>query len=100
MTKNMKLNIRAFGIAQAAIAAILFIICSLLVNFLPEMATSLARYIFHADLSGIMRPVSIGDFIIGLLLFSIGFGLLSLVAASIYNCLAKDAVGISPPRGQ
>jgi hypothetical protein len=36
-------------------AAILYVVCSFLVGFLPETTASLARYAFHADLSGIMK---------------------------------------------
>ena len=86
----MKLNIRAFTIAMTVAAAILFLVCSLLVGFLPDTAVSLARYAFHTDLSGIMRPFSVSGFIIGLLVLSIGWGLLSLIMASIYNSLTKN----------
>lgn len=86
----MKLNIRAFAIAQTVAAAILFVVCSFFVGFLPEATVSLTRYAFHADLSGIMRPFSVSGFIVGLLLVSIGWGLLSLIIASIYNSLTKN----------
>lgn len=87
----MKLNIRAFTIAMTVTAAILYLACSFLVGFLPETTVSLARYAFHADLSGIMRQFSAGGFVTGLLLVSVGWGLLSLIMASIYNRLAKNA---------
>lgn len=87
----MKLDIRAFTIAQTVAAAILYVVCSFLVGFFPEMAARLAGYIFHADLSGMMRSISVSGFVIGLLALSIGWGLLSLMMASVYNCLAKNA---------
>ncbi len=87
----MKLNITAFTIAMTVAASILFLVCSFLVGFLPETAVRLARYAFHTDLSGIMRPFSVSGFIVGLLVLSIGWGLLSLIMASIYNSLTKSA---------
>lgn len=87
----MKLNVRAFAIAHTVTAAILFGVCSFFVGFLPETTAGFTRYAFHADLSGIMRPFSVSGFIVGLLVVSIGWGLFSLIIASIYNSLTKDA---------
>jgi hypothetical protein len=81
----MKLNIRAFAIAQTVAAAILFIVCAFFVGFLPDASMSFTKYALHADLSGIMRPFNLGGFIVGLLVVSIGWGLLSLIMASVYN---------------
>lgn len=87
----MKLNIRAFTIAMTVAAAILYVVCSFFVGFLPDAAASFARYAFHADLSGIMRPFSVAGLIIGLLAVSIGWGILSLIFASVYNRLIGNA---------
>ena len=87
----MKLNIKAFTIAMTVAAAILYVVCSFFVNFLPETAMSLAGNILHMDLSGIMRPFSLSGFVVGLLAVSIGWGLLSLIMASVYNSLTKNA---------
>ena len=87
----MKLNIRAYAIAQTIAAAILFVVCSIFVGLLPETAVRLARYALHTDLSGIMRPFSVTGFIVGLLVVSIGWGLLSLIMATVYNSLTKNA---------
>ena len=82
----MKLNIRAFVCAQTVTVAILFVVCSFFVGFLPDQTLSFTRYALHTDLSGIMQPLSIGGFIVGLLVTSLGWGLLSLLMASVYNC--------------
>ena len=87
----MKLDIRAFAIAHTIIAAILFGVCSFFVGFLPDATTSFTRYAFHTDLSGIMRPFSVSGFIVGWIVVSIGWGLCSLIMASIYNSLTKNA---------
>lgn len=87
----MKLNIRAFAIAQTVAAAILFIVCALFFGLFSDASMNFTKYAFHTDLSGIMKPFDFGGFIVGLLVFSLGFGLLSLAAASIYNSLTKNA---------
>lgn len=87
----MKLNVRAFAIAQTVAVAILFTVCAFFVGFFPDATTSFTKYALHADLSGIMRPFSLGGFIVGLLVVSIGWGFLSLIMAGIYNSLTKNA---------
>jgi hypothetical protein len=89
--EQMKLNSRASAIANTVIAAILFGICSFFVGFLPETTVSFTRYAFHADLSSIMRPFSVGGFIVGWIVCSIGWGLVSLIMVSIHNSLPKNA---------
>ena len=81
----MKLNVRAFAIAQAVAAAILFVACSCFVGFLPDATMSFTRYAFHTDLLDIMRPITAYGFVVGLLVTSLGWGLLSLIMASVYN---------------
>ena len=81
----MKLNLKAYAIAQALTAATLFVVCSFFVGFLPEPTSNFTRYAFQTDLSEIMRPLNIGGFIVGLLVTSLGWGLLSLIMASFYN---------------
>lgn len=84
---NMVLNSGAFAIAQAAAAAVLFIVCSFLVAFLPDVTVGFTRYAFHTDLSGAMSPVGAGGFLVGLLVVSVGWGLLALLVAHVYNAL-------------
>lgn len=86
----MKLNTKAFAIAMTISAAILYTICGFFVAFLPDLSMSLAGKILHMDLSGVMGPISVSGFVVGLLALSIGWGLLSLIMASIYNSLAKN----------
>ena len=88
----MKLNIKAYAIAQTVAAAILFVVCSVFVGFLPEASVEFTRDALHTDLSGIMRPISASGFVVGLLSVSIGWGLLSLIMASVYNGLTRNAV--------
>jgi len=86
----MQLNIKAYATAHTVTAAILFAVCSFFVRYWPDQTLSFTRYAFHTDLSGIMRPLSIGGFIVGLLVASLGWGLLSLIMAGIYNSLIES----------
>lgn len=87
----MKLNTGAFAVAQAVAAAFLFLVCGIFVGFFPEASVNFTKFAFHTDLSGIMRPLNISGFIVGLLVISIGFGLLSFVAAGVYDRLAQSS---------
>ena len=60
----MKLNIRAFAVSQTVAAALLYVVCSFFVGFLPTTAISFARSAFHADLAGNMRPFSVSGFFV------------------------------------
>ncbi len=90
-TKRTKFNPRAVAVTQAVVGAFLFIVCSLLVVFLPEATAKFSVFAFHADLTGVMRPVSFVGFVVGFFAFSLGFGLVSALAAGLYNNLTKDA---------
>jgi hypothetical protein len=85
------LNSGAFATAQAVAAAALFIICSLLVAFLPDATVRFTQYAFHTNLSAAMSPVGVGGFCVGLLLVSVGWGLFAWLVASVYNRLASGA---------
>lgn len=88
--KRARLNVRAVGVAQAFVGAVLFLLCSLLVVFFPEATAKFTGFAFHTDLSGVARPLSLGGFLVGLIVFSLGFGLVSALAAGVYNNLTRN----------
>ena len=90
-TSRARFNVRAVAVTQTFVGAILFLVCSLLVVFLPEATAKFTTFAFHTDLSKVMRPLDLSGFIIGLFAFSLGFGLVSALAAGIYNNLTKNA---------
>lgn len=91
-SKKARLNVRAVAVTQTFIGATLFLFCSLLVFFFPKAAAKFTGFAFHTDLSGMTRPITFEGFIIGLLVFSLGFGLVSALASGMYNNLTKDPV--------
>ena len=90
-SKKARLNVRAVAVTQTLIGAALFLVCSLLVFFFPKAAAQFIGFAFHTDLSGMARPISFVGFLVGLIIFSLGFGLVSALAAGVYNNLTKDA---------
>lgn len=90
--KRARFNVRAVAVTQTFVGAILFLFCSLLVVFLPEATAKFTAFAFHTDLTKVMRPLNFSGFIIGLFAFSLGFGLISALAAGVYNSLTKNVV--------
>lgn len=83
----MRLNPKAFAIGAALATAALYAVCALAVAIAPGPSTAFVGYITHLDLTGLVRPISWGGFLVGVVTFSayaaIGFGL----AARLYNRL-------------
>ena len=94
-TDRMSLDPRAFGLAAGATAAALFTICALIVAVVPGAATGFFGYILHLDLTGLARPVTVGNFVGGLLAWTIGVGIVFGLAGVCYNRLlpVRQAVG-------
>lgn len=91
MARRTKFNVRAVAVTQTVVGAVLFLVCSLLVVFLPEATAKFSVFAFHTDLTGVMRPPSFGGFVVGLFAFALGFGLISALAAGLYNNLTKNS---------
>jgi hypothetical protein len=79
-------------------AAIFYVVCTLFVSVSPTTAMGVLNNLFHMDVSGTMRAFSLGGFIVGLFVSTIGWGLLSLIMVSIYNRLIRNDPGHSDPR--
>lgn len=90
-TRRTRFNVRAVAATQTVVGAVLFLVCSLLVVFLPEATAKFSVFAFHTDLTGAMRPVSFGGFVVGLFAFALGFGLISAQTAGLYNNLTKNS---------
>ncbi|HRH40840.1 MAG TPA: DUF5676 family membrane protein [Pyrinomonadaceae bacterium] len=89
-TRRARINVRAIAVTQSFVGAILFLVCSLLVVFLPEATAKFTAFAFHTDLTKVMKPLNFSGFLIGLFAFSLGFGLVSALAAGVYNNLTKN----------
>ena len=85
----MKMDTRAFAIATAVTAAVLFLICAFFVAVLPKETTNFAGYLVHADLSGISRSLTWGNFFGGLACWTVGAGVVAGALAWLYNRIAR-----------
>ena len=90
----MRLDARAFGTAAGIVAAVLFTICGLAVMVAPDQTTAFAGYLTHMNHSGIVRTVTFGSFIVGLVIWTLGTAIAFGAAAAIYNRLV-ERVGVA-----
>ena len=83
----MKLNVRAFAIAAAVIAAAMDAICAFFVAVAPKQTTAFFGYLTHQDLSVIPRSLTWGSFCIGLVEWAVGAAIVAGAGAWLYNRL-------------
>ncbi|HJQ65493.1 MAG TPA: DUF5676 family membrane protein [Gemmatimonadales bacterium] len=86
----MKLNAKAFGIAAGLTAAAVSAVCAIFVALAPDGATALFSNVVHADLTGLARTVTWGNFFAGVLFWSVGAGLVFWFAGWLYNRLSSN----------
>lgn len=80
----------ALGLAAASVAALLFTLCALFVALAPDATVAFASDMIHLDLSGLARSLTWGSFVVGLLCWTFGTGLVFAAAAALYNRLLPD----------
>jgi hypothetical protein len=81
----MKLDSRAFGLAAASMAALLYVVCAAGVALVPGLLTSTAGVLIHVDVSGVSRSLTWLGFVEGLILWTLGTGLVFGGLAGVYN---------------
>ena len=88
----MKLNIRAVFYASFLVSAISFVVSALFVAVAPEATSRFFSFVFHIDLTGLVRHITWGSFFGGILCFSFGVAVHFGAAAWLYNRSASAAV--------
>ena len=86
----MKINALNFGLASAITAAIVWIICSLIVWMMPGAMMTTTGNMVHMDMSKfgwILSPMGV---IWGLVVWSLFAGIFAWLLATIYNLLTKS----------
>ncbi len=83
----MKLNTGAFALAAGAVAAILFILCSIAVAVSPTASMQALSSLTHLTLAGVTPTITLGGFVFGLVCWTLGTALVFGGAAAIYNRL-------------
>lgn len=85
----MKLDTRALIRATVAVMAVAYVICFVFVAVAPGATTAVLGYVIHADLSALARPVGLGDFVAGLVFWTVFVGLCAAGIGWIYNRSAR-----------
>ena len=81
----MKLEIKALTKATAAIAALSYLLCALLVAVAPNAFMSFVGSVAHADLSGIPRVITWSGFFVGLIAWTLFCSVSVSLTAALYN---------------
>jgi len=82
------LSVRSLFLATAIASGIAYLVCVLFLTVAPQATMAFFSYVLHANLSGIIRSVTWGSFIVGLLVWSVGTGLYAAFVARLYNKLS------------
>ena len=89
----MKLDAIKFGLAGALATAIIWVICSALVAFSPDMMWNMTEQMTHMDFQSLGHDMnwslSLSGFVTGLIVWSIGVGVFLWLIAASYNYLTK-----------
>jgi len=80
--------VRSLFLATAIASGIAYLVCVLFLTVAPQATMAFFSYVLHANLSGIIRSVTWGSFIVGLLVWSVGTGLYAAFVARLYNKLS------------
>ena len=86
----MKLDEMAFGLASGATVGVLWIICSVIVWFLPGPMMSVSGHMVHGDFGMMNWSLSLVGVIIGLITWVFVAALTGWLFAAIYNRLVKS----------
>ena len=81
----MKLDAMKLGCAAAATFAVLWILCSTMVMFMPGAMMTMSGHMVHADLSSMEWHLDAAGFAIGLCAWTIVAGVTGWLLAVIYN---------------
>jgi 2TM family of unknown function (DUF5676) len=84
----LRLSVRSLFFATAIASGIAYLLCVLFLAVAPQATMAFFSYVLHTNLSGIIRSVTLGSFIVGLLVWSAGTGLYAALIARLYNKLS------------
>lgn len=93
----MRLNTAALALAAAVTTAIVYAVCLLLVAVAPGSTTAAFGYVFHLDVSGLVRPLTWGSFATGLVSVSLAVALVVALLGALYNRFAAGTLGTPAP---
>lgn len=83
------INSRALATSAAIIMATTFAICGVFVAFAPGAVSSFFGWVLHIDLSAMARPISVGNYAGGVVLFAAFIWLVVALVSTLYNRFNK-----------
>ena len=86
------INSRALAGSAGIVAAVTFAICGALVAFAPGAASLALGWILHIDVSTLARPITIANYLGGLVLFSAFVWLVVGTLSRLYNRFTTTSV--------
>lgn len=86
----MKINPLNFALASAITAAVVWIICSLLIWMMPGPMINMTTNLFHVEMGKSGFVISPLGVLWGLIGWSLFAGIFAWILATIYNLLARD----------
>lgn len=93
----MRLNTAALALAAGITTAVVYALCSLLVTVAPGGAAAAFSYVFHLDVSGLVRPLTWGSLATGLVCVSLAVALVVALLGVLYNRFAAGTLGTPTP---
>ena len=85
-----KLNVKGIAIASAAVTAVLYAICFIIVLAFGDASLQFFQLFFHGvDITGLGTTPNIGAGILGLIISAVAAYITGAVFALIYNKFAK-----------
>jgi hypothetical protein len=85
----MKLDIRAWALTAAILAAVCYIVRALVIALIPEAALAAMAVVFHVNSDIAVWQLSWGASIVAFVLWTVGMGLLAAAFAWLHNRLVR-----------
>lgn len=83
----MKIKPEPFALASALTAAVLWLLCSLLLFIMPILVTKMSGHMVHANLGDVNWVLSLTGVLVGLICWAIFAAIVGWILANFYNLL-------------
>lgn len=87
----MRIDEKLFGYATGMVAAIVYFISGFFAAIGSGATQGFFSFVLHVNLMGLVRPIDVVSFAVGLVLFTALFGGCAWLVARFYNLLAARA---------
>lgn len=81
----MRIKSLPLGLSAGIVIAIAFGICGIFFTVAPGPTSAFLSWVMHVDVTGLTRPVSLGNLLAGIVLFGAYVGILVGLIAALYN---------------